>query len=158
MRRLLIGSFMLWLLLPRAAAATDCTSLDALAWMTGQWESRSASSRITESWTRVSEETAEGLGEGRSVPGNELKSRETLRLVTMSGTVYYLAKVAHNALPVAFALTECGEHHAVFENVEHDFPTRIAYQLTDTGQMVVDVQGPDGKGFSIRFEAVAAHD
>ncbi|HSM68348.1 MAG TPA: hypothetical protein VK830_01440 [Xanthomonadales bacterium] len=44
---------------------------------------------------------------------------------------------------------------AVFENPDHDFPTRIAYQLTDAGQMVVDVQDPDGKGFSIRFEAVA---
>lgn len=141
-----------------AAQGADCTSLDTLTWMAGQWESRSAGSRISETWTRVSESTIEGLGEVRSVPDKQLKSRETLRLVSMSGQLYYIAKVAHNALPVAFALTECGEHSVAFENPGHDFPTRIAYQLTDTGQMVVDVRGPDGKGFSIRFEAVAARE
>jgi hypothetical protein len=152
LRLLAAGLFMF----PGLVRATDCTSLDTLAWITGQWESLSTGSRISETWTRVSELSFEGLGEVRTVPGGELKSREALRLVSMSGQLYYIAKVAHNALPVAFALTECGGHSAVFENTNHDFPTRIAYQLTDTGQMVVDVQGPDGKGFSIRFEAVAA--
>jgi len=154
LRLLAAGLFML----PGLVRGADCTSLDTLAWMTGQWESRSAGSRISEAWTRVSELSFEGLGEVRTVPDNTLKSREALRLVSLSGRLFYIAKVAHNALPMAFALTECGEHHGVFENPEHDFPTRIAYQLTDTGQMVVDVQGPDGKGFSIRFDAAAIHE
>lgn len=152
LRLLVAGLFML----PGLVRAADCSSLDTLTWMAGQWESRSTGSRISEVWTRVSELSFEGLGEVRTVPGDDLKSREALRLVSMSGQLFYIAKVAHNALPVAFALTECGEHSAVFENTDHDFPTRIAYQLTDAGQMTVDVQGPDGKGFSIRFEAVAA--
>lgn len=151
LRLVVAGLFML----PGLVRAADCTCLDELAWMAGQWESRSGGSRISEVWTRVSKLSFEGLGEVRTVPGDDLKTREALRLVSMSGHLYYIAKVAHNPLPVAFALTECGKHSAVFENPDHDFPTRIAYQLTDAGQMVVDVQGPDGKGFSIRFEAVA---
>jgi hypothetical protein len=76
----------------------------------------------------------------------------------MSGQLYYIAKVAHNALPVAFALTECGDSHAVFENPEHDFPTRIAYRLGEAGEMTVGVTGADGKGFEIHFEALATHE
>jgi len=135
------------------AGADTCSELDELSWMAGHWETATRSSRVIEQWLRVSNDTAEGLGETYDLETGELKSRETLRLVQMSGEVFYLAKVAHNDAPVAFRLTSCDGDSAVFENPEHDFPTRIAYRLEDEGILVADVRDEDGRGFELRFVA-----
>ncbi|NND45423.1 MAG: polysaccharide deacetylase family protein [Xanthomonadales bacterium] len=137
------------------AMAADCTSLDTLSWMAGHWEAQGGASSMTEQWTRVSPLTAEGVGEVRDADG-VLKSRETLRLVSMSGSIYFVAMVSHNPRPIAFKLTECGERHARFENPDHDFPTLIAYRLTPEGEMAVEVSGADGQGFEIIYQAAPA--
>ena len=69
----------------------------------------------------------------------------------MSGEVFYLAKVASNNLPVPFKLTSCMDNTAIFENTEHDFPKKIAYQLTDRNNIAVSVTGDKGKGFKIEY-------
>lgn len=140
--------------MPAAVWAGDCGDLDELAWMAGDWETTTRSSRLVERWARVSGDTAEGVGEVFDLETGALKSRETLRLAAMSGEVFYIAKVAHNDLPVAFKLTSCEGDSAVFENPDHDFPTRIAYRLEDGGEMTADVRGPDGQGFGLRLTAV----
>ena len=68
----------------------------------------------------VSGSTFEGMGtftaEGKT-------SREHLRLVYMGDGVFYIPKVAHNELPIAFRQTsEAGAMPVVFENPAHDFP------------------------------------
>ncbi|MDX1459878.1 MAG: DUF6265 family protein [Xanthomonadales bacterium] len=138
-----------------ARAEPECGSLDELAWLAGHWEARTSNSRIVERWTRVSDATAEGYGEVYDRASGELKSREVLRLVEMGGTIFYLPKVAHNPLPIAFRLTSCGPKHATFENPDHDFPTRIAYRMEEDGRLSADVRGHDRNGFTLQFEAVA---
>jgi peptidoglycan/xylan/chitin deacetylase (PgdA/CDA1 family) len=138
-------------LLSGALPAHACSSLDDLDWMLSDWASRSSQSLTTESWRRVSEQSAEGLGFVFSLPDFKLTSSESLRLSSMSGGVYYTAKVAHNEYPVSFKLTSCSTESAVFENPDHDFPTRIAYRLNGPGEVSVDVSGTDGGGFSIDY-------
>lgn len=79
-----------------------------------------------------------------------LRESESLRLVVMAGEVYYLAKVPHNPLPVAFRLSEGGDRSAVFTNPDHDFPRRIEYHLGD-GVLTVRVSDGGEKGFELRF-------
>ena len=77
-------------------------------------------------------------------------SQESLRLVEMSGEVFYVAKVGHNDLPIAFKLTSGSDDRAVFENPQHDFPKRLEYRLTE-GRLVVTVSDGGTRGFTLDF-------
>jgi hypothetical protein len=71
----------------------------------------------------------------------------------MAGEVFYIAKVAHNPLPIAFKLSECGEGLAVFTNPAHDFPRRLEYRLAGDALSVQVSDGTEGgKGFTLNFK------
>ncbi len=151
------AAFTLTLGAARMAPAADCHALKHLTWLLGSWRAEAGTRVISEHWAAVSTETWEGFGETRAAaPGGEaagaVVESESLRLVEMAGEVFYIAKVAHNLLPAAFRLGECGEGYAVFENPDHDFPRRIAYRL-DGGRLIVEVSDGEvgGKGFTLNF-------
>ncbi|KZN39864.1 DUF6265 family protein [Pseudoalteromonas luteoviolacea] len=133
------------------AQAKTCNTVESIAWLVGDWHSENSKLKINESWKRVSNKTFEGYGSTYSVQKSRIVSSETLRLVEMSGEVFYFAKVASNELPVAFKLTSCSDKTAMFVNSKHDFPKKIKYQLTEDKNMHVFVSGEKGKGFSIKF-------
>lgn len=150
---------------PPTTDKPTCTALQDVRWLLGDWRTGSVAGQtsvISESWSEVSASTFEGIGETRDAASGELKSREELRLVEMGSEVFYIAKVGHNALPIAFKLTECSEASAVFENPDHDFPKKLEYQLSDgslgdgqpTGGSELTVTVSDGaeKGFRLRFQ------
>lgn len=131
----------------------QCDSLEALAWLTGNWQSEQSERVTTETWRQVSAKSFEGVGSTQV--NQQLKSSESLRLVAMSGGVYYLAKVAHNPLPVAFELKTCAHNVAVFENLNHDFPKRIVYSQLSNNKLTIDVSDAADKGFTINFKRVS---
>lgn len=139
-------------LTPAAVHAQDCSTLNTISWLEGQWTSVSERSVTSESWQSVSESSWEGSGETRDKSSGELRSSESLRLLAMAGEVFYVAKVDHNEYPVGFTLTECGDSVAVFENPSHDFPKKIDYQLQTSGDLHVQVSDGAEKGFEIRFQ------
>jgi hypothetical protein len=132
-----------------AGDASHCHSPDAFDWLLGSWESREGESVVRERWHRVSQDTLEGIGE--TLKGGKPIVSESLRLVQMSDGIFYIAKVNHNPLPVAFALTDCDAQGVSFENPEHDFPKRIDYRRLAKDQILVTVGDGKQKGFSIRF-------
>ena len=134
-----------------AVQAKACGTLESLTWLVGNWNAENSKLKINESWQQVSAKTFEGTGYTYSVEKNKIVSAETLRLVEMSGEVFYLAKVASNDLPVAFKLINCKANTATFENSKHDFPKKISYQLNKKNNMSVFVSGEKGKGFTIEF-------
>lgn len=148
----------LWALLLSAAAAQaeDCGSLDVVRWMTGTWMTAGEGQRVVESWTVVGENTFEGYGAVQSAESGEITESETLRLVAMSGGVYYIAKVPENELPVPFQLTSCDARTATFENPAHDFPKRLIYRQESPDRMTVSVRGDDDQGFTLDFRRVPA--
>ena len=91
-------------------------------------------------------------GGGYTIDGDTKTLNETLFLLEVEGEVFYFAKVAHNPFPVPFKLTQLSEQTATFENPEHDFPTKLVYQRTTQDSLEVAVSGPDGKGFTVRFQ------
>jgi len=141
---------LLFLLLPHFMLnATSCRSLDTIEWMLGTWKSKHNDQTLIESWNKVSAKTMEGFGE--TLVKGKLKSSESLRVVAMSGQLYFVAKVNHNAMPVAFKLTECSSAHVVFENQTHDFPKRIEYTFKNNDKIQALVSDGQGEGFSINF-------
>jgi len=150
-----IMSFLLmYLLFQPAVMANSCINLASLTWLVGHWESENSQLIINESWHRVSDKTFEGAGETFSVKKNKIVSSETLRIVEMSGEIFYLAKVPSNDSPVAFKLTDCTENTAVFENSQHDFPKKISYQYEQNKGITVFVSGENGEGFLIEYTSV----
>lgn len=126
-------------------------SLSSLDPLVGQWQAQTKKSVINESWRKVSEHSFEGLGQTHDLSG-VLKDSEELRLVQMQGNVFYLAKVKHNPLPVAFTLISCQNNRFRFENKNHDFPKQLDYQLLAADSLQVDVSDGKGQGFRLNFK------
>lgn len=132
-----------------APAFGQC-ELSSLTPLVGQWQAQTKKSVVSEHWRKVSEQSFEGVGQTHDADGT-LKDSEELRLVQMQGKVFYLAKVKHNPLPVAFALTFCQNNRFRFENNNHDFPKQLEYQLLSADSLQVDVSDGAGKGFRLSF-------
>ena len=137
--------------------AGECGSIEKIQWVLGDWIVNGQERVIRESWRRVSDKTIEGISETRSRESGELLRHETLRLVAMSGNVFYLAKVTENELPVPFAMTRCDDVLTVFENPLHDYPKRLTYRREAIAagrgaeRMIVRVDDGGEKGFTLDF-------
>lgn len=136
---------------PLSALAEACDSLATLQWVLGSWQAENDRILTRESWSRVSPSTYEGRGEVIRKTSGEKDGVETLRLVEMSGGIYYIAKVDHNDLPTAFRALSCSDEAAVFENPEHDFPKRLAYRRKAVDGLVVEVSDGVSRGFTLEF-------
>ncbi|TFH43834.1 MAG: nuclear transport factor 2 family protein [Lysobacterales bacterium] len=141
---------------PAFAGASECVLLSAAHWMLGDWVTGGEKTVFHESWTELGPQTFEGMGSERSLVDGKVIATEVLRLVEMAGGIFYIAKVAHNELPVAFRLTECSTDLLLFENPAHDFPRRLEYRHDADGTMMVAVSDGKDKGFTLNFERVAA--
>ncbi|MFO0685161.1 MAG: DUF6265 family protein [Sandaracinus sp.] len=132
-------------------------ALEDVAWILGDWESDPDEHGCVyhEKWRRTSDMLFTGAAKSRC---GELASHEPfheeLRLeADTRGLVY----VAH---PVGGSRTEFdvvsgGADGFVSENPDHDFPTRIEYQRTETGISAI-VSGP-GRSFTLVMHP-AVHD
>ena len=118
-------------------------------WLEGKWLERKQEKISTETWAGVSANTMEGRA--LVIKNGKPVHSETMRLVEMSGDIFYLAKVAQNSLPIPFKLIVCSNKQFFFENLEHDFPKRIDYTIVDDTNMRVDVSDGKDQGFSINY-------
>lgn len=143
-------------LLPAVAVAGNCGSLADLRWLLGSWTADGASTTFHESWAEVAPHTFEGTGIERAKPDGAAKGGEELRLVEMAGGVFYVSKVTHNELPVAFRLTGCEGGTYVFENPAHDFPKRLEYRREGDDRLAVQVSDGGDKGFTLDFMRASA--
>ena len=132
------------LLISTNVNANTCSSLTQLNWLIGEWQTDKSASFVNEIWQKVSDDTFEGQGKTNS-------SSESLRLVKMTDEVFYLAKVSHNPLPVAFKLSHCKNKQFVFENMQHDFPNKIEYRQINSNVLQVIVSGKAEKSFTIQL-------
>jgi len=154
----LLTALLLTLAVSAATAdpASSCDSLGSLRWLLGDWVADGSKTTFHESWAEVAPHTFEGAGIERAKPDGSIKGGEVLRLVEMAGGVFYLSKVTHNELPIAFRLTECADGRFVFDNPAHDFPRRLEYVLAPDGRLTVNVSDGGEKGFSLNFARSAS--
>ncbi len=145
-------------LLSSATAGAECTSLDELRWLLGNWTADGSKTTFHESWTALGPRNFEGAGIERSKPDGAVKGGEDLRLLEMAGGVYYVSMVTHNDLPIAFRLTACADGVFVFENPSHDFPKRLEYRRDGLDRIAVRVSDGGEKGFTLQFTRALAAD
>jgi hypothetical protein len=120
--------------MPTAATAT----IGDLKWLSGAWvATRSTGSTVEEHWSPP--KGGAMLGTSRSVNASgRMFAFEFLRVVERSGGLVYIAQPG-GAAPTEFLLTDLSPTRAVFENPRHDYPKRIAYELSAQGGLTATI-------------------
>ena len=147
-----IKGVILLLFVSTAVMSTDCHQLSQLDWLLGEWHMDGQGSAVTERWQRVSDVSFEGLGSTTSKANPTQTTSESMRLVDMSGDLFFLAKVPNNPLPVAFAASGCAPGQVLFTNEGHDFPQYLAYQVVADGSLKVQVSSRNNPGFVLTYQ------
>jgi hypothetical protein len=125
-----------------------------LGWLAGCWEQTHGSRRVTEHWTTPDGGTL--LGVGRTVEGGKTVEYEFLLIREGKKGLEYVAKPSGQAEAV-FPLARSSTQEAVFENPEHDFPTRISYRRQG-GALTARIEGSLGgkpRAFDFNYRAVS---
>jgi hypothetical protein len=117
------------------------SGIEQVRWLAGCWESTDPARGIEESWMAPRGGTM--LGAGRTVRNGRLVEYE-LVLVREDGE--RLAYEAHpSGQPSAVFLSkEVTPSRVVFENLEHDFPQRVGYELSGTDGLEAWIEGTAG--------------
>jgi hypothetical protein len=136
------------LMIAVACSTAVAGDLDGLRWLEGTWKRDTSRGAVYERWLVASERTFEGESWRESESG-ERRPGESMLLAVMGGEVFYIPRPVENPYPVAFKLVETTAHQAVFENPQHDFPTRIGYRREEDDSMTAWIEGP-GEGHEPR--------
>ncbi len=124
--------------------------LESLSWLAGCWRSETGEPGSVEHWLPLQGGTM--LGVARTIRGGRTVDHEFLRLhEDERGTAIYTATPARQR-ETSFVAREVGVAGAMFENPDHDFPTRIAYTRQGEGRMVVRIEGErQGRPRAVEF-------
>lgn len=121
-----------------ALSGAQPASLDPVAFLAGTWTGEEGGVAMEEHWTAPAGGLMLGLH--RDVAKGKAAFFEFLRIeATPKGIVYLASPKGAPATP--FPLVESGGNRAVFENREHDFPTRIIYRLTPDDSLHARIEG-----------------
>jgi hypothetical protein len=112
------------------------STIGDLAWLAGNW----VGTRGAEGTISIEERWSPPLGGAmlavsRTVSRGRMGAFEFLRIVERDGGLVYIAQPG-GAPPTEFVLTELSKTRAVFDNPRHDYPKRIAYELSAEGGLI----------------------
>jgi hypothetical protein len=115
---------------------------DALGWLTGCWERRTATGVIEEQWSSVVGGML--LGFSRTVRRDSVTEYEFVRIYNAgTDTLIYDAQPARQAR-TEFRAVGPFEPEIVFANPAHDFPQRIVYRRVSKDSMIARIEGTRG--------------
>ena len=135
---------MLAFLLPSLAALAisgpvqSASSVDRLSWLSGHWTFERDGRTVEEHWTKPAGGTV--IGMGRTVRDGKNVEHEFLLVRQEGGELHYVAKPSRRAETV-FKLTKLTDTEALFENPQHDFPTRVLYRRQPDGSLHARIEG-----------------
>lgn len=139
MRRLYpVSSVFALCLLVSSCAMIGLRKPPDLGWLEGCWST--SSGKTTECWRPDGNRKLAGAS--RTFTGDD-HFRETLRIYRRKGKYHYVAAPDGQAETI-FTEAEIDDRKIVFENPDHDFPQRIAYELTDDGLLRATISLADG--------------
>lgn len=125
---------------PEAPAAAPMATTKDLEWLNGWWQKATPEGTVYERWT-INGETLSG--EGGFIKGKDTMVSETIVLQQQGTDLMYIPTVKgqNNDQPVPFKLTSATADSFVFENPEHDFPSKITYRKVSETTLVARISG-----------------
>jgi Domain of unknown function (DUF6265) len=138
-------------LIPGASTASPpshlptSTSVSDLTWLEGVWRGEIGGRQFEARYT--SPEGGQILSASKYTEKGKPAGFEFERFEQRGDTVL-LTPFPQGKSSVTFPLTDYNAkgHRAVFENLAHDFPTRISYQLLGKDRLTILVSGPGEDG------------
>ena len=116
-------------------------SLRDFSWLAGSWQHNMGEGIAFEEWHIA----AEGMLQGRGgfIKGTDTMISETLSIEQSGDDILYIPIVAeqNDGKPVPFRLTSYTSDTFVFENPQHDFPTKITYVRKSAEMLVATISG-----------------
>lgn len=129
-----------WAACLSTSTALQAQELSAAGFLAGNWLETGAHGETQEMWTSPRGELMAAVNTARR---GTRTSFEFLRIERRDGKLVYLASPGGRMPPTAFPLKEHGSGHLLFENPQHDFPSRIQYRL-DGDTLVARIEGTLG--------------
>jgi hypothetical protein len=150
MKPFLLGSALVWAVFAaHDAALAEDPSVSQLAWLAGAWEQSDGRRHYEEQWMLPRGGTM--LGMARTVVDDRTREFEFLQIRESDGGLVLIARPSGQA-EASFTAIEITESKVVFENKDHDFPQRIAYQLSQPDSLVAWIEGErNGQPARIEF-------
>ena len=112
-----------------------------LRWLAGCWEMRQGERLTEEQW--MVPRGGVLIGMSRSVRGDSLVELEQVRIERRAASMVYIASPLRQAT-AEFTAKTADESGVVFENLAHDFPTRISYMRKGADSLVASIGGQRG--------------
>ena len=135
MNRLLTGVISLLLV------STAHGDLSELQWLAGCWTQDGRDAGSVEQWTLPAGGTM--LGMNRIVSGGRTVAFEYMRIAVNKDDMIEFIASPSGQETARFKMVSMNENEVVFENPEHDFPTRIIYRLLSDGSLLGRIEGID---------------
>ena len=133
-----------------AQAPAAKPTLQDFTWLAGHWRIEQADRLVDEHWMAPSGGLMMGMARFVQA-GKVLEYEFTLLRQEANGDIVYIASPSKQA-ETAFKLTSLRNGQAVFENPQHDFPTKIVYGLQADGSLLAAIEGPGRDGKPRRVE------
>ena len=117
---------------------------ERFAFLAGCWSGSKGTTTFQEQWTRASADLM--LGMSFTTQPQKPTEFEFLRIETKAGAPTYMAQ-PQGAPPTPFALSDADStaDTAMFVNMAHDFPKRVAYKKVDAATLLAWIDaGPKG--------------
>jgi hypothetical protein len=121
------------------AAGPQATGIKRVAWLTGCWEIDSSIRIVEEQWSAP--RGGSMMGMSRTIKGDSLVTYELVVIREQGGQLAYEAHPAGQATAVFLSRT-ITDSTIVFENLQHDFPQRIGYELGGADSLTAWIEGP----------------
>lgn len=115
-------------------------SLEEFTWLLGRWSNISDEGRFYEIWTRSNDSVF--VGKSFLIVDQDTVFAEEIILKGVSKGIFYEPKVngQNDEKPVSFQLVS-SKGEWVFENQEHDFPSRIIYSNPSEDSLYARIEG-----------------
>jgi len=122
-----------------ASAFAQAVGVQHLAWLQGCWRIDAGNRIVEEQWSAPRGGTL--LGSSRTVrDGKTIEHEFVIVRETADGRLAYEVSPSGRA-PTVFTSISIDDGGVVFENLQHDFPQRVAYQRKG-GDLLAWIEGP----------------
>ena len=128
--------------LPVMGSAQTGPSMDDLAFLHGSWSLKTVKGRIVESRKKINQTCFEGISYSIGHSGDSTLL-ETVKLQKLNGAIFFIPTGygEGNNSTIAFKLISAENNTFIFENIEHDFPTRIVYRSVSDDKILAWIEG-----------------
>ena len=149
MRRFILLTALVIAAVPERAIAQEAATVSDLNWMAGCWASVGAEAGSGEQWMSPVGGTMFGMS--RTVKNGKTVAHEFIQIrETEDGEIVFIADPSGQE-GATFTMVNMSGSEVVFENLEHDFPQRIIYRISD-GNLGASIEGDvNGVNRSIDF-------